>query len=476
MGHLYTRGSKLWISYKGLDGRRVRRATKFVVGQERQARTLLRRVEARTEATKAASPDGPPTVSSYAERWITRRPNRTKDYRGRLKHALPRLGDMLLEEVRPRHIRALVEALRTSHLAPRSQRHVAATLHTMFADAVADEIIENNPCVLRRGDLPGKIDKDPTWRALAVFTREEVEALISDERIPEDRRVLYAVLFLGGGLRFGEAAALRWRMCDATAKPLGRLLIAHSFDVHALREKSVKTEVPRQVPVHPTLASVLAAWKLGGWQRMMGRPPSADDLVIPSREGRNRNGNHGLKRFHQDLERLGLRKRRLHDLRRSFISLALADGARKDILRWVTHGPSGDIMDLYTTLPWTAYCEEVAKLRVGLRQGKLVALPKAVNAREVDGGRDTIPDTVSVTSGIVGEKLAGWTGLEPAPSDVTGRRYNRLNYHPVLLLSGGRNRARTCDSLRVRQVLFRLSYPPCRLGCIPLPAKHSGVK
>ena len=25
---------------------------------------------------------------------------------------------------------------------------------------------------------------------------------------------------------------------------------------------------------------------------------------------------------------------------------------------------------------------------------------------------------------------AGWTGLEPAASGVTGRRYNQLNYHP----------------------------------------------
>ena len=26
--------------------------------------------------------------------------------------------------------------------------------------------------------------------------------------------------------------------------------------------------------------------------------------------------------------------------------------------------------------------------------------------------------------------MAGWTGLEPATSDVTGRRSNQLNYHP----------------------------------------------
>ena len=29
------------------------------------------------------------------------------------------------------------------------------------------------------------------------------------------------------------------------------------------------------------------------------------------------------------------------------------------------------------------------------------------------------------------DEMAGWTGLEPATSDVTGRRSNQLNYHPA---------------------------------------------
>ena len=31
------------------------------------------------------------------------------------------------------------------------------------------------------------------------------------------------------------------------------------------------------------------------------------------------------------------------------------------------------------------------------------------------------------------EKMAGWTGLEPAAFRVTGGRYNQLNYHPTAI-------------------------------------------
>ena len=34
------------------------------------------------------------------------------------------------------------------------------------------------------------------------------------------------------------------------------------------------------------------------------------------------------------------------------------------------------------------------------------------------------------------ERLAGLTGLEPATSDVTGRRSNQLNYHPARVAPG----------------------------------------
>src|SRR6056297_3424295 len=61
--------------------------------------------------------------------------------------------------------------------------------------------------------------------------------------------------------------------------------------------------------------------------------------------------------------------------------------------------------------------------------------------------------------------LAEPTGLEPATSGVTGRhpKPTRPRLH-VFLIAGGRNRARTCDPLLVRQVLSQLSYSPFHSG------------
>jgi hypothetical protein len=59
---------------------------------------------------------------------------------------------------------------------------------------------------------------------------------------------------------------------------------------------------------------------------------------VPSRRRAYRNVNASLRRFHEDLERIGLRARRQHDVRRTFISIARADGAVGELLHFATHG------------------------------------------------------------------------------------------------------------------------------------------
>ncbi len=381
MGYVYARGNRLWLGYWDAAKKLQQVPTGLPLHREAEAHEALGKIMARVKAGESYDEAdlGPVTVRRYAARWIKGRSLQglscARDDEMRLRlHALPMIGDLKIEEVKPRHIRDAIKHLRASTtLAPRSIRHVYGVLHCLFRDAVVDELIGTNPCVLKRTDLPKIVDKNPTWRATAVFTRGELEQLISDDRLPDDRRMMYALMGLAG-LRFGEAAALRWRSYDPTLEPLGRLLVATSYNTDQKLEKSVKTEQPRLVPVHPVLAKILAAWKLRGWTLMMGRQPTVDDLIIPSRRGLNRTHGHGLKKFHQDLDRLGTRHRRQHDLRRTFISLVRADGARKDILETVTHGSRGDIVDAYTTLPWASVCEEVAKLRIALVDRKVIQL------------------------------------------------------------------------------------------------------
>ena len=401
---IYARGNTLWMRYRDIDGKWRNASTTYRVGDEERAEKALEEVEARIASMRTPSKVASKslmTLRAYAAKWQKGRDIATlKDDQGRLdNHILPALGDIPLCELRPRHIRDFVEALKKKKkirqrrldgtlvgeeelIAPRTVLHVYGTLRSMLNDAVAEELIPASPCVLK-DELPEKKDKDRTWRRTAVFTREEVQQIISasNENIPEDRRVMYALMFLGA-MRFGEAAAITWRDYDAAAKPLGKLVVEKSYSAKTKKVKATKTDNPREMPVHPTLAKVLATWKLSGFKALMGRDATPDDLIIPSRRKNPRNANHMLRRFHEDLERIGLRARRQHDARRTFISIARADGARPDILRWATHGPTGDIVDDYTTLPWPTLCEEVAKVRIDLLEGKVIEFPLAATGTD----------------------------------------------------------------------------------------------
>lgn len=304
------------------------------------------------------------TVGEYAERWIAGRRGRVvsvEDEWSRLKlHALPILGYMTLNDVRPRHLHDLVwELRRGNRLAPRTICHVYGTLATMFHSAVAEELIPSTPCVVSRGILPKKTDRDPSWRDDAIYAREEAEALMYDPRLLPDRRVFYALKYLAA-LRHSEAARLRWRDIRPM-EPLSQILL-----------EKTKTGIARRVPIHPALGELLFDWRVLGWPRVYGRAPTQEDLVVPTRRLSPRVRGEARNALLRDLAQLELRthagrkgqSRRGHDLRRTFISLAQEDGAVPHILRFATHGATSQVWDLYTTLPWRTLCAEVSKLRV----------------------------------------------------------------------------------------------------------------
>ena len=237
----------------------------------------------------------------------------------------------------------------------------------LWVDLIDRKIATANPWTRAREVLPPVEDRDPEWRVESIFTHEEIEALIFDERIPEPRRVVNALLALAG-LRIGEAAALRRRHYDASYRPLGRLMVAWSND------RRTKTKDTRLIPVHPALGAVLDCWLVSGWEVVFGRAPGPDDLIVPGPPGPQWNDKTFRVRFQNDLDRLGLRvragtmggKRSPHGLRASFLTLAVDDGASFDLIDRVLHrGRGRNSGQLYLRPSWEASCREVEKLRIG---------------------------------------------------------------------------------------------------------------
>lgn len=383
MASVYAKGKTWYASLKGPDGEWFNESTEIEVGETEEtreqskelARRFARKAQQLLDAKRKPTEDGKvPTLEAYAVQWIKDRRElgvaSVNDDEARLTiHVYPTLGPMRLDEVRPRDIRGLIKRLRKKgELAPRTIRNVYGVVSTLFRTAVADEVINATPCVILKGDLPKMVDADPEWRDTAVFTREEVERLYTADELLPDRRVLYALKGLAA-LRQGEAAKLRWRHIDLDVRPLGKISLGRT-----------KTQTPRQVPIHPALAAVLRSWLETGWKSVYGRAPIAEDLVVPTRRFNERNPSDAQHRFLADLELLELRSRRGHDMRRTFISLARSAGANVDILKAMTHGPSGKVIDAYTTWPWDVLCAELAKLQFVVPAEPSYLLPTAPEA------------------------------------------------------------------------------------------------
>lgn len=213
------------------------------------------------------------------------------------------------------------------------------------------------------------MDKDIRERLGWKFTREDVSRLVYSESLLPDRRVANALRFFTGG-RFGESAVLRWSDWHRDARPLTKLELARALKSVSKVEGPTKTTAHKGVPVHPDLEAILLEWWTHGWKAMMGRAPTEQDLLLPAVRGRHdrrggiRTQTSSNRGFRSDCEKVGLRPRRQHAARHTFISLAQDDGAEGAVLRWVTHPPPSTAFDSYTRLDWLKLCAEVAKLRI----------------------------------------------------------------------------------------------------------------
>ncbi len=399
-GHVRPRGTKLelviWV-----DGRRVTRTTGLDVGQEAEADALLEKTIEELRAAPVPEPTAPDTLKAWGEKWIDDRKARGKlewiHERAHLEFFVyPVLGRRPLAEITDVELLDWARGLERQRgpsgktPSPKYVRKITATVRALFKEAARRHLVERSPCIWDDSDLPAL---EANARVMgAGFELGDVKALISDPRIRRDRRVLYALEFLTG-MRTGEAAARRWEdWADESYRgDLGRIVARTAYNTRHRVVKATKTRVEKWIPVHPALAAILKAWKDEGWQEFMGRPPTPEDLIVPSTTGKPRNNAYTWRCFRNDLLELGLAHQRHYETRSTFINLAEAGGALPEDVHRLTHASIGEAKDLYRRVPqqWPRLCRAVRAIRIA-PPGSGVAV--GVAAAEESTGNGEIPE------------------------------------------------------------------------------------
>ncbi len=269
----------------------------------KRAALLIDRIK-RGEDISAAAPEAEPTVAGLAERFMRThvekhlKPGTVAAYRTVLdKYILPALGGMGLEEVGGAQVTALHHGLRDTPVLANRAVHLLSRMYTL-AEAWALAPAGRNPCRGLRRYRTRKRERFLTAEEYRRLGRALKQAEAEGEIWPPAIAAIRLLVLTG--CRRGEILNLGWDDVDRTAGDL--------------RLRDAKAG-PRMVPLTKPVLRVLE-----GITRSSGNPW----VIAGQRPGRRLTGLHHYWRPVR--ERAGLEGVRIHDLRHSFASRALALG------------------------------------------------------------------------------------------------------------------------------------------------------
>ncbi len=427
-GYVRPRRGKKLEAVLQVGERRLTKALGLDVGQEAEAERILAAALEELRSAPPATGAATGTLREWGDRWIADRKARGKlEYvheEGHLKYFVyPTLGSKLLAAIADVELLDWARGLEKQKgpsgktPSPKYIRKITATVRALFKEAVRRHVLERSPCIWEDTDLP---ELEANSRVVgAGFELEDVRSLVYDPRVPEDRRVLYAIEFLTG-MRTGEAAARTWADWEPVYRgELGRLVAATSYNTRHKLTKATKTRVEKWIPVHPALAELLERWKAAGWARYWGREPKPEDLIVPAAGGGPRNNSYSWRCFRDDLVTLGIAHQRHYESRSTFINLAEGAGASPEDVHRLTHASLGEAKDLYRRVPqqWPRLCAAVRCIPLGPPGVSPSVSPSGVEgAGKGENPQASRPDTKTRKNGRAGESNAPPIASESAVS------------------------------------------------------------
>jgi len=265
------------------------------------------------------------------------------------RHIYPVFGHKRLDAIKRRDVKEFLKAKqkkvintkKKKHLSSASVRNLKAYLSCILNQAVDDEIIESNPAS-RTGKLIKKTDRK---KNVTPFTWEE--KTIFEDSVKKHYPRYYPLFLtdLRTGLRVGELIALKPGDLDFN----GNFIEVRRSCVRG-RITTPKSGKVRRVDMSHKLAEVLRSYlterKKEALRKGWGEPP---EWLFYNEEGKLIDINNLRKRvFYKCLEKAGLRRIRIHDLRHTYATLRIAAGHNiADVSKQLGHHSINITVDTY---------------------------------------------------------------------------------------------------------------------------------
>lgn len=267
-------------------------------------------------------------------------------------HIAPHIGSERLQGVNGATLNRLYSTLLatgradgTGGLSPATVRRVHAVLHRVFADAVRWNRLVRNPC--DQADPPKQHGAGE--QEMATWTAEELRRFLDSVR--DDRLSTLWMLLSTTGMRRGEAVGLRWEDVDLDAGRVSivQTIVAVGYEVQVSTPKTRRGR--RLVALDPGTVAALRAWKAKQNEERLAWGPAWTDtgLVFTREDGSAIHPDRVSKMFDGHVRRSRLPRIRLHDLRHTHASIALAAGINpKVVSERLGHATTSFTLDVYS--------------------------------------------------------------------------------------------------------------------------------
>jgi integrase len=301
------------------------------------------------------------TFEAFKDTWVEKyaqaevRPNTMDQYEFLFKlHIIPYLGDTTLPKITTEHIQGFKSHLQQKGLGPQQVKHGLRLVRQMLNHAIDWGYLRTNPALkVRYPSIPKREVEPLAPKEIRAFFDAVAEEYHDQPTAQAKWRALHLVAIFGG-LRIGETLAMRWGNLDRES---GQYFVRETW--HRPKkgrpayfdEPKTKSSIA-PVDLSPTCMVALEEHHLMQKKEILkgGEKYQKQDLIFATATGGALHDINIAARIFRPVlvDRAGIKKRRLHDLRHTCASLLIHQGeSPKYIQKQLRHASIEMTFDIY---------------------------------------------------------------------------------------------------------------------------------